>query len=109
MMRVNQAHKTGQASNERYRLLVSGVRDYAIFMLDPNGIVVTWNAGAERLKGYTADEIIGHSFERFYTPEDRLDGRPARLLNIALTEGRVEDEGWRLRKDGTRFWADVVL
>jgi PAS domain S-box-containing protein len=91
------------------RLLVDQVRDYAIFLLTPDGYVASWNTGAKRLKGYDAREIIGHSFERFYTPEDRAAGRPRRLLGIAQSEGRVEDEGWRVRKDGTRFWADVVI
>jgi PAS domain S-box-containing protein len=92
-----------------FRVLVEHVRDYAIFLLTPDGYIASWNAGAERLKGYDAQEIIGHSFERFYTREDRLAGHPARLLAQARTEGRVEDEGWRVRKDGTRFWADVVI
>jgi PAS domain S-box-containing protein len=92
-----------------FRLLVDRVVDYAIFLLTPDGHVASWNKGAERLKGYRAAEIIGHSFERFYPPEARAAGRPARLLAIARAEGRVEDEGWRVRKDGTRFWADVVI
>ncbi|MBV9602185.1 MAG: PAS domain S-box protein [Chloroflexi bacterium] len=94
---------------ELFRLLVQSVSDYAIFRLSPQGIIQTWNVGAERLKGYSASEIIGRSFETFYTPEDLADRRPARLLKIARTDGRVEDEGWRVRKDGTRFWADVVI
>ncbi|MCY1023609.1 sensor histidine kinase [Pyxidicoccus sp. MSG2] len=94
---------------ERYRLAIQSVKDYAIFMLNPEGQVQTWNAGAEAIKGYTAEEIVGHSFSRFYTPEDVADGRPQRLLSVAARDGRVEDEGWRVRKDGTRFWADVVL
>ncbi len=95
--------------SQLFRLLVQNVIDYAIFRLTPEGIVETWNVGAERLKGYTASEIIGRSFETFYTPQDLAAGRPAYLLRIARTEGRVEDEGWRMRKDGTRFWADVVI
>jgi len=95
--------------SQLFRLLVQSVSDYAIFRLSPHGIIQTWNIGAERLKGYSAEEIIGRSFEAFYTPEDLADGRPSRLLMIARTEGRVEDEGWRVRKDGTRFWADVVI
>ncbi len=91
------------------RLLVDRVIDYAIFLLTPDGCVATWNAGARRLKGYSEDEIIGESFERFYPPEARAAGRPTRLLNIARKEGRVEDEGWRVRKDGTQFWADVII
>jgi PAS domain S-box-containing protein len=94
---------------ERYRLAIQSVKDYAIFMLDPEGRVQTWNSGAESIKGYLADEIVGHSISRFYTPEDVADGRPQRLLSIAVRDGRVEDEGWRVRKDGTRFWADVVI
>lgn len=92
-----------------FRLLVDRVLDYAIFLLTPDGHVATWNAGAERVKGYTAKEIIGQSFERFYPAAAREAGRPARLLATALREGRVEDEGWRVRKDGTAFWADVVI
>jgi PAS domain S-box-containing protein len=91
------------------RLLVERVVDYAIFVLSPVGTVLTWNQGAERLKGYSREEIIGQSFERFYTEDARAVGRPARLLRKAASEGRVEDEGWRVRKDGTRFWADVVI
>ena len=102
--------RTPHVGDDRsFRLFVDRVKDYAIFMLDPAGHVVTWNAGAERTKGYTAAQIIGHHFSRFYTPEDLAAGRPQELLEIAAREGRVEDEGWRVRKDGTRFWADVVL
>jgi PAS domain S-box-containing protein len=96
-------------SDQLFRVLVQNVIDYAIFRLTPGGIVETWNAGAERLKGYTASEIIGRSFETFYTPEDLAAGRPSHLLEVARTEGHVEDEGWRVRKDGSRFWADVVI
>jgi PAS domain S-box-containing protein len=92
-----------------FRLLVDRVVDYAIFLLTPDGHVASWNAGAERLKGYRADEIIGYTFQRFYTAEDRMAGLPARLLGTARAEGRVEHEGWRVRKDGSRFWADVVI
>ena len=94
---------------ERFRALVSSVKDYAIFMLDPSGNVETWNAGAERAKGYLAHEIIGQHMSRFYTPEDLSRGLPATLLAQAVRDGRVESEGWRVRKDGTRFWADVVI
>jgi len=93
----------------RFRALVSSVKDYAIFMLDPSGRIETWNIGAERTKGYTADEIIGQHMSRFYTPEDLARGLPGKLLDQAAREGRVESEGWRVRKDGTRFWADVVI
>jgi PAS domain S-box-containing protein len=96
-------------SERSFRLLVDSVIDYAIYMLDPSGIVVNWNAGAERLKGYTADEIIGQHFARFYTPEDRARGKPARVLEQAARAGRYEAEGWRVRKDGSRFWAAVVV
>jgi PAS domain S-box-containing protein len=96
-------------SAERFRLVVEGVRDYAIFTLDPAGHVLSWNQGAARIKGYRADEIIGKRFSVFYSPEDLLAGRPDALLRIATAEGRVEDEGWRVRKDGSRFWADVVI
>jgi len=94
---------------ERFRALVSSVKDYAIFMLDPTGRIETWNAGAERTKGYRAEEIIGQHMSRFYTPEDLARGLPAKLLAQATRDGRVESEGWRVRKDGTRFWADVVI
>jgi len=86
-----------------------GVIDYAIFMLDPSGVVVNWNAGAERLKGYSAEEIVGQHFSKFYAPEDRATGTPGRFLEIAAREGRLETEGWRVRKDGSRFWASVVI
>src|SRR5690606_13296741 len=92
-----------------YRQLVRAVTDYAIYAIDPDGYVVNWNPGAERIKGYTRDEIVGEHFSRFYTEEGVASGRPALLLRIALEEGRVEDEGWRVRKDGTRFWASIVL
>ncbi len=93
----------------RYRLLLHAITDYAIFMLDPNGIVSSWNPGAERFKGYAASEIIGHHFSTFYTEADRAAGVPARALDTATVEGRFESEGWRVRKDGTRFWASVVI
>src|SRR5688572_8453182 len=90
-------------SEERFRLLVESVRDYAIFMLDPEGRVLTWNAGAERIKGYRPAEIIGQHFSKFYPPE--AGDFPAHELRVAAAEGRFEDEGWRVRKDGSRFWA----
>ena len=96
-------------SERRYRRLVEAVVDYAIFQLDVDGIVATWNVGAQRIKGYAADEIIGQSFSRFYTEEDRAAGVPQRALATATREGRYEAEGWRLRKDGSRFWASVVI
>jgi PAS domain S-box-containing protein len=94
---------------EQYRLLVEGTSEYAIFMLDTEGRVVTWNTGAERLKGYSAQEIVGHHFSRFYPLEAVERGWPAEELRRAVAEGRVEDEGWRLRQDGSRFWANVVI
>ncbi len=96
-------------SEERFRLLVESVRDYAIFMLDPDGYVLTWNAGAERFKGYRADEIVGSHFSRFYPPEALARGLPAHELETAAREGSFEDEGWRVRKDGSLFWANVVV
>ena len=96
-------------SEERFRLLVEGVSDYAIFMLDVNGQVATWNAGAQRIKGYEADEIIGQHFRRFYPPEALESGWPEHELRVAAAEGRFEDEGWRVRKDGSRFWAQVTI
>ena len=92
-----------------FRLLIEAVVDYAIFLLGPDGRVLTWNLGAQRIKGYAAEEIIGRHFSEFYTPEDRLAGRPQMILAGAAEEGRFEDEGWRVRKDGSRFWADVVI
>jgi PAS domain S-box-containing protein len=96
-------------SEERFRLIVENVKDYAILMLDPEGRVVSWNEGAQRIKGYSAEEIIGRHFSCFYPPEDVAAGKPLRELNIARQEGSCEDEGWRLRKDGSRFFADVVI
>ncbi len=96
-------------TTELYRLLVESVRDYAIFALDPNGYIVSWNPGAERFKGYTAPEIIGKHFSVFYPPEDLLARKPQIELEIATAVGRLEDEGWRVRKDGTQFWANVVI
>jgi len=103
-------HEALRASEQQFQLLVQGVKDYAIFMLDPQGrITTTWNSGAERIKGYRAEEIIGEHFSRFYTEEDRNEGVPMRLLARAATEGRHDAEGWRVRKDGTRFRASVVI
>ena len=97
------------AIEERFRLLVDSVRDYAIFMLDPQGHVLTWNSGAERFKGYRAAEIIGSHFSRFYPPEALASGLPERELKVASESGSFEDEGWRVRKDGSMFWANVVI
>jgi PAS domain S-box-containing protein len=96
-------------SEERLRLIVENVVDYAIFMLDPEGHVASWNLGAERIKQYTADEIIGHHFSQFYPEDAKARNWPQTELEIAQREGRFEDEGWRLRKDGSRFWANVVI
>jgi PAS domain S-box-containing protein len=96
-------------SEQQFRRLVSGVTDYAIFMLDPNGVITNWNTGAERIKGYKAEEIVGHHFSKFYNEVDRKAGVPARALGQAASEGRFDAEGWRVRKDGSQFWASVVI
>ena len=96
-------------SEERHRLLVQAVQDYAIYVIDPEGRILSWNEGAQRLKGYHAGEIIGANFSRFYLPEEAATGHPQENLKRALREGRMEEEGWRIRKDGTRFWANVVI
>ncbi len=103
------AQRSLRDSEERFRLLVDGVKDYAIFMLDPDGYVVSWNAGAARIKGYRADEIIGKHFSVFYPSEEIRRGKPAAMLRAAEQQGRAEDEGWRIRRDGSRFWASVVM
>jgi len=94
--------------DEIARLLLGSVKDYAIYLIDPGGHVVSWNAGAERMKGYAESEIVGQHFSVFYSPEDRAAGEPEREL-LGATEGRYEAEGWRVRKDGTRFWANVIV
>jgi len=104
-----QTEEVLRQSEEKFRLLVEGVMDYAIFMLDPDGRVASWNVGAERIKGYRADEIMGRHFSTFYPREAIADGKPERELREALEHGRVEDEGWRIRKNGERFWANVVI
>jgi PAS domain S-box-containing protein len=96
-------------SEEQFRLMISSVKDYAIFMLDPEGHVMSWNLGAERIKGYRADEIIGRHFSCFYPEEDVRNGKPEQELRAAISEGRIEDEGWRVRKDGSRLWANVII
>jgi len=103
------AEQALRRSEEQFRLLVQGVTDYAIYMLTPNGEVSSWNPGARRIKGYEPQEIIGQHFSRFYTDEDRVAGLPVKALAIASTEGRFENEGWRIRKDGSRFWASVII
>ncbi|MEP7173880.1 MAG: PAS domain S-box protein, partial [Aestuariivirga sp.] len=94
---------------ERYRVLVEAITDYALYLLDPQGNIASWNPGAQRFKGYGANEIIGKNFSLFYTPEDRAAGIPQKTLAIAAKEGKFETEGWRVRKDGTRFWTHVVI
>ncbi|TPQ39706.1 hybrid sensor histidine kinase/response regulator [Bradyrhizobium guangdongense] len=96
-------------SERSFRLLVEGVADYALYMLDPTGIITSWNIGGERIKGYTPDEILGQHFSRFYTETDRANGKPMRALGIARDQGRYEEEGWRVRKGGTFFWASVII
>jgi PAS domain S-box-containing protein len=106
---VLESEKALRESEQRFRLLVEAVEDYAIFMLDTDGRVSSWNAGAQRLKGYKSSEIIGRHFSQFYSEQDKRDGKPQRELEVAVREGRMEDEGWRLRKDGSTFWANVVI
>jgi PAS domain S-box-containing protein len=103
------AEQAATDSEQRFRMLVDGVFDYAIYMLDPSGVIINWNRGAERLKGYSADEILGQHFSKFYTKEDRAKGLPGRVLAEATANGRYEGEGWRVRKDGGRFWASIVV
>jgi PAS domain S-box-containing protein len=98
-----------QQSEERFRLLVYSVRDYAIFLLDTTGHIATWNIGAQRIKGYTAEEITGQHFSIFYPPEEKRSGKPTRELEIAVRTGAYQEEGWRIRKDGSRFWASVLI
>jgi PAS domain S-box-containing protein len=108
-MSENVQQKKVLSDERRYQYLISGINDYAIYMLDPQGHVSSWNGGANRFKGYVAQEILGQHFSRFYTDEDRESGLPARALRTALEQGKYEAEGWRVRKDGTRFWAHVVI
>ncbi|WP_136163444.1 hybrid sensor histidine kinase/response regulator [Sphingomonas flavalba] len=109
--KVDRGQRLTDAVSEegRYRLLVDAISDYAIYMLDPDGIVTNWNAGAQRFKGYAAEEIVGQHFSRFHTPEDQRAGVPERALATAQREGKFEREGWRVRKDGERFWAHVII
>src|SRR5581483_5350519 len=109
MVRQSRQHRDLFESERSFRLLVEGVADYALFMLDPSGIVTSWNIGAQRIKGYAPEEILGQHFSRFYTETDRANGKPARALATARQTGRFEDDGWRVRKDGTFFWASVVI
>src|SRR5687767_2684013 len=103
---VTRLAPTGSLSWEDCRLLIESVVDYAIFMLDPSGCVVTWSVGAQRIKGYTTEQIVGSHFSKFYPAEDVRAGKPARELADAIENGHVEDEGWRVRKDGSLFWAN---
>lgn len=112
MTQANESHAPpviASSLDESFRLLVEQIRDYAIFMLDPQGRIRTWNLGAERIKGYAAEEIIGQHFSRFYSAEDVAAGKPDRELQSAFINGSSEDEGWRFRKDGSRFWANVTI
>lgn len=109
MVRKSSQQRDLFESERSFRLLVEGVADYALYMLDPTGIITSWNIGGERIKGYSPEEILGQHFSRFYTEADRANGKPARALNIAREHGRYDEEGWRVRKDGTFFWASVVI
>jgi PAS domain S-box-containing protein len=100
---------THTGDEDRYRVLVEAVTNYAIYMLDASGVVKSWNAGAERFQGYSSDEILGQHFARFYTNEDRAEGLPARALEVSAREGKFENEGLLVRRNGTRFWAHVVI
>jgi PAS domain S-box-containing protein len=104
-----EANEQLRGSEQQLRLMVSGVKDYAIYMLDPQGLIATWNLGGQRLKGWSAEEIVGRHFSRFYTPEEVADNLPQRELEIAKAEGQFTGEGWRIRKDGSRFWATVLI
>lgn len=106
---MSENNKTTSIEEMRFRLLIDAVVDYAIYMIDPEGVIISWNSGARRFKGYEEAEIIGQHFSRFYTDEDRAAGMPRRALDTAIGEGRFEGEGWRVRKDGTHFWCHVVI
>src|ERR1700749_4914664 len=111
ILMVQQSRQQGDLfeSERSFRLLVEGVADYALYMLDPTGIVTSWNIGAQRIKGYAPEEILGKHFSRFYTETDRANGKPARALATARQTGRYEEDGWRDLTDGTFFWASVVI
>ncbi|WP_445178425.1 PAS domain S-box protein [Pseudomonas sp. McL0111] len=106
---MSENNKTTSIEEMRFRLLIDAVVDYAIYMIDPEGVIISWNSGARRFKGYEEAEILGQHFSRFYTDEDRAAGMPRRALDTAIGEGRFEGEGWRVRKDGTHFWCHVVI
>src|ERR1700720_2259646 len=103
------AEQALRESQEQYRMLLDGIENYAIFMMDPSGQIVSWNAGAERIKGYKADEIIGRNFSCFFPPENIEQGRPGEALRIAVLSDRYEEQGMRVRKDGSRFFASIAL
>ncbi|WJR81215.1 PAS domain-containing sensor histidine kinase [Bradyrhizobium sp. NP1] len=109
MVQIDKQQRDLFESERNFRLLVEGVADYALYMLDPTGIITSWNIGGQRIKGYSTEEILGQHFSRFYTETDRANGKPARALGIAREQGRYEEEGWRVRKDGTFFWASVII
>src|SRR5262249_61521551 len=106
---TREAERQLRHSSVQFAILVQSITDYAIYMLDKAGRIITWNSGAERIKGYTRDEIIGQHFSRFYTDLDRKSGLPIKALGQAATNGKIEGEGWRVRKDGSQFWASVVV
>src|ERR1700726_2382578 len=108
MRKVGKPEPSGQ-NIDLFRLLVESVKDYAIFVLDPGGHVLTWNEGAQAIKGYTSNEIVGQHFSKFYLPEAVQSGWPSRELALAEREGRFADEGWRVKKDGSSFWASVII
>jgi len=107
--RISRLEEALQESEERLRLMIESVTDYAVYMLSPTGHIASWNKGAERLKGYNVDEVLGHHFSKFYSSEDQVNKKPEKELEIASTQGRVEEEGWRIRKDGSRFWANTII
>jgi PAS domain S-box-containing protein len=109
MTTPNVSHRAAVDTERGFRILVHSVKDYGIFMLDPDGYIMTWNEGAERIKGYTAEEIIGKHFSTFYPQEDKDWDKPGWELRVAKAEGRIEDEAWRIKKDGSRFWANVII
>jgi PAS domain S-box-containing protein len=109
LFEMNRLYTRLAQNEEQFRLLVRGVKDYAILMLDPQGLVVSWNEGAERIKGYKAREIIGRHFSRFYPPEESAAGKPEQELLEAIATGKFEEQGWRVRKDNSRFWANVLI
>src|SRR5258708_20679404 len=108
-MRLARQLASSDPTDAQFRLLVESVTDYAIYLLDASGRVMSWNAGAERIKGYAAAEILGRHFSLFYSPEDRAAGQPEQMLERAARDARVTAQGWRLRQDGSRFWADGVI